>query len=294
MPPRTKQSRDERPTIQQLLHGAGSVLSAKQKILVDFLHRNYQKVAFANITELARETKVSEATVVRLANLLGFDGYPGLQRAVRKIVAEELTTLERMQLSLEARELDHPIQQVLKMDMRNIMRLYQHLSRKEVDGVVGRIRGARRVLVAGFMASGPLALYFGYALNRVHPQVVTCVDDGLAPKQAISEMSRPDLLVAFGFPRYPAGVVRLLKVAAARGVDRLVLTDTGASPLAPLATACVFLPFEILSFVDSLAAPISLLAGLVAEIARRDPQRTASRLATFERMTSGFQLFHRD
>src|SRR6266545_4472834 len=111
---RAVNSTENRLTIHKLLRGGGTEPSPKQKILIDFLHRNYQKVAFANITELARETKVSEATIVRLAHMLGVDGYPSLQRAVRKIVSEELTTLERMQLSLDAHEFDQPIEQILK------------------------------------------------------------------------------------------------------------------------------------------------------------------------------------
>ena len=96
--------------IDELLGGSGGEFSPKQRILVDFLHRNYQKVAFMNITELARETKVSEATIVRLSTSLKFDGYPGLQKAVQRIVAQELTTTERMRLSLEANVTDHPVE----------------------------------------------------------------------------------------------------------------------------------------------------------------------------------------
>src|SRR5713226_9683463 len=105
--------------IHELLGGPGRLFSPKQEVPVSFLYQNYQKVAFMTITELAKETKVSEATIVRLANLLGFDGYPSLQKVVQKLVTQELTSLERLQLSLDQHELDEPMQRSLKIDMQS-------------------------------------------------------------------------------------------------------------------------------------------------------------------------------
>src|SRR5213592_2821468 len=87
--------------IHELLDGAGRDFSPNQQVLVSFLQQNYQKVAFMTITELAKETKVSEATIVRLANLLGCDGYPSFQKVVQKIVTQELTSPERLRMSLD-------------------------------------------------------------------------------------------------------------------------------------------------------------------------------------------------
>jgi DNA-binding MurR/RpiR family transcriptional regulator len=92
----------------------------------------------------------------------------------------------------------------------------------------------------------------------------------------------------------PEAVVNLLKIAGPGGTARLVFTDRSASPVAALAEHPVYLPFEILSFGDSLAAPMSLLATLVAEIVRRQPPRVAENLQSFERMASRYGLFHRE
>jgi DNA-binding MurR/RpiR family transcriptional regulator len=290
------QVRDEKGefTIQQLLRTEGGNFSPKQRILVDFLHRNYQKVAFMNISELARETEVSEATIVRLAAMLKFNGYPGLQKAVQRIVSQELTTMDRLQLSLEANPHDDSVKKLLELEMHNISRLHQRISKEDVDLLRAQLVEAKHVVVLGVMASSPLSTYFGYELNRVLRHVTTLIEDNLVAKRTICEMGPRDLLVAFGFARYPAAVVRLLKVAGERGAHRWVITDTSASPLVPLAEQCLFVPSEIWSFVDFLAAPLTFLAWVVAGIVKREPELTTKRLREFETMAAKFDLFHHE
>src|SRR5262245_15376499 len=289
-----ERKKQPRFAIHELLRGAGQVFSPKQQVLVAFLYQNYQKVAFMTITELAKETKVSEATIVRSANLLGFDGYPSLQKAVQKLVTQDLTSLERLQVSLEQHELDKPMQRSLKIDMRNLMRLYQHVSREEVDRAVRCLVAAERVVVAGYMSSSPLAVYLGYGLNRLGRKVTTYTEDEVRAKRAVFDLTSKDLLVGIAFPRYPISLLNLLKIAASRGIPRLGFTDSAASPLANITDPCVFLPFELLAVVDSLAAPISFLSGLMAEVVKRDPKRTARGLEEFESFLRKFELLYRE
>jgi len=279
-------------TIQQVLRTEGGNFSPKQRILVDFLHRNYQKVAFMNISELARETEVSEATIVRLAAMLRFNGYPGLQKAVQRIVSQELTTMHRLQLSLEANPHDDSVKKLLELEMHNISRLHQRISKEDVDLLRAQLVEARHVVVLGVMASSPLAMYFGYQLNRVLRHVTTLTEDSLTAKRTICEMGPRDLLVAFGFARYPAAVVQLLKVAGERGAQRWVITDTIISPLVSFGEKCVFVPSEIWGFVDFLAAPLTFLEWVLAGLGIREPDLTTKRLKEFETMATKFELFH--
>jgi DNA-binding MurR/RpiR family transcriptional regulator len=281
-------------SIQDLLRNPRKPFSKKQQLLVNFLGRNYQKVAFMNVPELSKETQVSQATIVRLAAMLGFRGYPEFQKAVQRIVSQDLTTVERLRLSVDAHEFDHPFQRTLKMDMRNLLRLYQYLSAQEVQQIADRILRARHVVVAGFMSSAPLAQYFGYSLQRLLPHVALFTDATTAARRAVFDLTRADLLIAFCFPRYPESLVGLLKAASAGGIPSMLFTDTGASPVALLADYPISVPFELLSFVDSLAAPISMLAAIIAEIVRRAPEKTADKLKAFEKMAARFGLFHRE
>jgi DNA-binding MurR/RpiR family transcriptional regulator len=144
------------------------------------------------------------------------------------------------------------------------------------------------------MGSSPLAFYFGYTLNLVFRHIVAFTEDGLELRRVVFEMGSKDLLVAFGFPRYPSSILRVLKIGANRGIPRLVFTDTQASPLVPLADRCVFMPFELMGFVNTLAAPISFLGGLAAEIVKLQPKGTSKRLENFERMAADFGIYQRE
>jgi len=230
---------------------------------------------------------------VRFAAMLGFEGYPGLQKAVQGIVTRELTTMDRLQLSLQANSEDDLVTKVLELEMRNIWRLRQRISKEEVDRLCAQLVEAKHVVVLGVMASAPLAVYFGYGLNRVLRRVTTLYEDNLPAKRTVCELSPRDLLVAFGFARYPTAIVRLLQMAGERGAVRWAITDTQASPLAAWAERCVFVPSEIWGFVDFLAAPLTFLAWVLAGLGKREPELTTKRLREFETLATKFDLFYR-
>ena len=58
--------------------------SKGQKLIADYISEHYDKAAFMTAAKLGSEVGVSESTVVRFATELGFDGYPKLQKALRK------------------------------------------------------------------------------------------------------------------------------------------------------------------------------------------------------------------
>ena len=74
-------------------------LSKGQKLIAQYILNNYDKVAFMTACKLGETVGVSESTVVRFANALGYSGYPKLQAALQELIKNKLTTVQRVEMA---------------------------------------------------------------------------------------------------------------------------------------------------------------------------------------------------
>ena len=61
------------------------------------------------------------------------------------------------------------------------------------------------------------------------------------------------------------------RFAKERGALVLAMTDAAASPIAEVADICLLARSDMVSFVDSLVAPLSLINALIVEVSKRKP-----------------------
>ncbi len=95
-------------------------LSKGQKIIAQYIMNNYDKAAFMTAAKLGEKVGVSESTVVRFANAIGFIGYPQLQKQLQEMVKTKLTTVQRIEMSTDYSNEESILKNVLKADMENI------------------------------------------------------------------------------------------------------------------------------------------------------------------------------
>ena len=74
-------------------------MSKGQKLLADYILKNYDKAVFLTAAKLGKVVGVSESTVVRFATQLGYQGYPGFQKALEELVRNKLNSIQRMEVS---------------------------------------------------------------------------------------------------------------------------------------------------------------------------------------------------
>src|ERR687886_831080 len=114
----------EAPLIRRLKEGADA-FSKNQRVLARYVLNNYQSVAFATVSELAQQSSVSEATIVRFAKALDFSGYPEFQNEVRRLLRADLRGVERFKLGAEPKaEQQTPLDTVARKERENISALY--------------------------------------------------------------------------------------------------------------------------------------------------------------------------
>lgn len=281
MPPRT--------SLLDMLQDQMDGMTRAQRALAHYVLRNYQQVAFSTISELARAADVSEATVVRFANALGFSGYPPFQKEIRRIVRADLKGTDRFRLTSQAAPADDPLSAAMRTEIGNIGHLEETLDRPALIGAAAVIRAAPAVLVVGERSTASLAqhLWFGLAKLRLPAERVLAVD--LDAHHRLDRMPPGGCVVVIGFPRYLRSLVSLLDAARARGLTTIAITDSPYSALK--ADIGLHAPAESASFIAFHAAPLVLLSVLVDTIARADRAAALDALQRFERLAERQDMF---
>ena len=255
----------EKPDIIEYLKENFKTFSKGQKEIAKYIVENYDKAAFMTAGALGRKVGVSESTVVRFACVLGYDGYPKLQKHLQEIIKNRLTTVQRLNL-MEGLEADKIIDTVLKMEINNLKTTRQDLDINMFKNVVDDLVKARRIFVIGFRSSAPLAQFLVYYLSYIFesPQLITLGTSDIYAQ--LVHVCHEDVVIGMGFPRYSNQTVDGLRFAKKRGAKIITLTDNAISPLYSLADICILTKSDMNSFVDSLVAPLSIINALIIMI----------------------------
>jgi DNA-binding MurR/RpiR family transcriptional regulator len=273
------------------LESRAESLSKTQRTLARYVLENYQAVAFSTISELAQLSGVSEATIVRFADALGFDGYPDFQRELRRTLRVELKTGARQALDRAQHSApDSPLTTVLAKELGNIAYLENNLDQANVKAAAKMLRRAEHILVVGARASASLAHHLWFALDKMRypARLIDKYDSDAFDR--ISRMGPKDCVVLIGFPRYLARLVDISNYAHERGVKIITVTD---SPLNPFkADVKLSAPINSSTFFGFHCAPLILVNTLLETLIRNNEAATVKALRDFEALAESAGYFH--
>jgi DNA-binding MurR/RpiR family transcriptional regulator len=269
-----------------------SQLAGKQVKIGDYLFHYYDKSAFMTINQLAAEAGASETTIMRFVVSLGYSGYSEFLSDLQKIVMQELTSGRSRDHAINSEGGEDLFHQVLQKEKENISDAITKTTNDEFKALVDIILRSQRIWVLGTRASACLAHYLSFQLGKIRQQVFPPVTHGgTASFDCIKEANTSDLLIAIAFPRYPRETFDLVNFALVRKMRVAGITDRVASPLTKLCNPCLFVPVELLNFVDLFSAQLAWLAALVSTVADRDKSKTVSLLEGFEEYAKQVKLF---
>lgn len=266
-------------------------LSKGQKLIAEYILKHYDKAAFMTAAKLGISVGVSESTVVRFANELGFSGYPKLQKALQELIKNKLTTVQRIELSNDFITQESALKGVLKSDMENIRATLEKINHKTFEEVVNSIFTAKRIYIIGLRSSTALAEFLGFYLNIILDNV-KIVGYGMSDifEQMIS-VNEDDLVIGIGFPRYAARTIRALSFAQSKGTKVVAITDSLLSPLAGKADYTLIAQSNMASFVDSLVAPLSVINALIIAVGMREKEKISKTFSDLETIWQEYGVY---
>ena len=248
------------------LNRSGKKLSKSQKKIAEYILQHYDKAVFTTAVSLAEAVGVSESTVVRFASALGYEGYPELKNALQELVRHRLTAEQRFEMS-ESINPANVLPTVLKTDMQNIRNTIKQMDCQAFSEAVKRLLSARTIYILGLRSAAPLAQFFGYYLHFIFENVCIIAEGSSDVFESISRIRSSDVLVGISFPRYSTRTLEAMKYARRSGAQVIGISDGDMSPLCDVSDVSLSARTDMASFVDSLAAPLSLINALLVALA---------------------------
>ena len=266
--------------------------SKGQKRIGEYILKNSDKAAFMTASKLGKLSGVSESTVVRFASELGYDGYPGMQRALQEIIRSRLTSTQRIQAADNQFGGQDLLTAVIQSDMEKLRMVAEEADRAEFSKVVDLILGARHLYILGVRTSSFVAGYLNFYLHLLSENV-TLVQSNAAGEifEQLLRIGPGDVMVAISFPRYSKVTMNTVQFAQDRGATIVAITDNELSPVYQMAEAALLAPSEMISFVDSMVAPLSLINALLIAVGRRMGTDVSRTFADLEDIWNKYGVF---
>jgi len=279
--------------ILSTLQNNAPTFSKGQRLIAKYILDSYDKAAFMTASKLGKTVGVSESTVVRFAVELGFDGYPSMQKAIQEMVLNRLTNVQRIEVAHD-RIGEDVISTVLHADMEKLRQTGELLDRAEFRAAVQAILDAERVYILGVRSCAPLAQFLAYYLNYVSPNVHTVTTSGEGEMfEKIVGIKPQDAVVALSFPRYSSATVKAAQYCRSAGAKVIGITDSKLSPLGQNSDHVLAAKSDMVSLVDSLVAPLSVINALIVAVAAQREERLSNTFSALETIWDQYHVYEK-
>lgn len=267
------------PVMRKLAAVAPDLQPSLRKV-ADFILRHPLKAATLTIEELAHATGTSPAAVNRLARAMQLGGFSALKTALVATLQDLVSPVDKLRNELAQRsDGSFGLHEQMRIAGSNLGSTANGNSQDTFAAVVEALAKARRVYILGFGNSAYLA---GLAAANLVPYCADAVAVSMEggnenAAYRLASITAEDALLAISLPRYSLDTLQLARYALERGARVLAITDSPASPLAPIADHSLFATAEHPVLISSNIAVLALIESLVAAVMTRNKE--AVRLA---------------
>lgn len=280
--------------ILTIIQSKMSGFSKGQKLIAKYILDSYDKAAFLTASKLGTTVNVSESTVVRFAVELGYSGYPEMQKALQEMILNRLTSVQRMEVTNDRIGDQDVLSLVLQADIDKIRMTNEITDRKAFADAVDAILQARRIYIIGVRSSAPLANFLGFYYGYMFDNVCVVNSAGIGDMfERIVRVQPEDVVIGISFPRYSTSTTKGIQYCHEVGAKVIALTDYADSPVGQFADHVLVAKSDMVSLVDSLVAPLSLINALIVATAQRRETELTRTFDELERIWDKHGVYER-
>lgn len=278
--------------ISERIKNSYNTFSKGQKKISAAILNDYDKAAYMTASKLGQMVGVSESTVVRFANELGYNGYSEFQKAIQELVRTSLTPNQRIEITKKRLAGRDILENVANSDISKIRTTVEKLDKDAFYSACDAIISSGRTYIMGARSSEALAMILKHNLSLIFDNTTLVNPSSTAEVfEQIFSIGKDDLLIAFSFPRYSSKMVNAVKFAKQKGAKVIVITDSISSPLAEYATHLLTAQSDMASFMDSLVAPLSIINAIIVQITEKREDLIRERFDRLEKIWDEYNVY---
>lgn len=265
--------------------------SSGQKKVGDLFFQEPIFLAFSSALEVGKRVNVSESTVIRWTQKLGYKGYAEFQQIVQRKLAQE--RIEKVEEELPEPVADQSfLENLLDADISSIVKLKKTMDEDQLLYAVDRISQARNICITGNFFDYGLIHWFSEWLNMSLGNAEMVMPDSSQSYSRIAKLGKGDLVIAFAFPRYTKQLDGLLNTAEGKGAEIIILTDSLESPAMEYADASLIVTVTSNLNIDSYTAVHALLTSIMRFVYVKDHAKVRDNLAKVEAVYRDNDIFY--
>lgn len=266
--------------------------SKGQKLIAKYILENYDKAAFMTAGKLGNTVGVSESTVVRFASELGYEGYPEMRKAIQEMIRSRLTSVQRIEVAKELMNEETVLESVLCSDMEKLQTTLDECDKESFAAAVDSIVNANHVYIVGMRSSTCLANFMGFYLNLLLENVHIIQDTTVSEVyEQIIRIKEGDVFIGISYPRYSSRTVKAMKFAKSTGAKVIGITDGMNSPFVGVSDILLFAKSDMVSFLDSLVAPLSLINALIVSVGTKSKDNVSNIFERLEAIWADYEVY---
>lgn len=270
-------------------------MSKSHKAIANFIREHYDQAVFMTAARLGSELSISESTVVRFAFCLGYEGYPEFQKALAEWVKNKLSSVQKMDVAYGNSSQSEILTSVLESDIEKLKDTVTNLDPDAFETAVKVILEARNVYIIGLRSCAPLAEFLQFYLNMIRGNVTLLNSTSVSETfEQMIRIGEKDVMIGISFPRYSMRTLKAMEFANDRNAKVITITDSIHSPMNLYSSCNLLARSDMVSIVDSLVAPLSVINALVVALCLKQPEAVKENLETLEQVWNNYQVYLND
>ncbi len=266
-------------------------MSKSQKQLAEYILENKIKISFFNIKTLAKNSGISEATIVRFCNSLGFKGYPQLKEKIQQELQQRITMQERLNISRKIySDKESFVKEIIKEDAKHVENLLNNFDDKTFFTIVEEMLKMKRICIVAGRSTVAVGKFMYYYFNLIFDDVclVSSIDEATEKYKYFNQDT-----LAFGitFSRYSKSTLKIMEYAKKQNCITASLTDNFSSPIVPMSDYTLIAETEMPSIFDTYVAPLALINAMVGYICHIKNIEINKNLEKSEKLWKEFDIF---